>query len=126
MVEGATFMLSGRRGGRAGSASIGERGVVGEGSSDMVFVRGLFDLVCGVMKIVVVGMKNSLKQQHKKNYQEEVQIRCSNNEDPNKELFDKLQVMDVKGIFNYFEELHGTDWISMMKETAPIFHLRQS
>ena len=29
--------------------------------------------------------------------------------------------MDVKGIFNYFEELHRTDWISMMKETAPIF-----
>jgi hypothetical protein len=39
----------------------------------------------------------------------------------NEELFDKLQVMDVKGIFNYFEELHGTDWILMMKETAPIF-----
>ena len=30
--------------------------MAGEGFSDMVFVRGLFDLVCGVMKIVVVGM----------------------------------------------------------------------
>jgi hypothetical protein len=29
---------------------------VGEGSSDMVFVRCLFDFVCGVMKIFVVGM----------------------------------------------------------------------
>ncbi len=50
------FVLSGRRGGRAGSASIGGRGVVGEGSSDMVFVCCLFDFVCGVMKIFVVGM----------------------------------------------------------------------
>jgi hypothetical protein len=29
--------------------------------------------------------------------------------------------MDVKGIFKYFKELHGTDWISIMKETVPIF-----
>ena len=76
----------------------------------------------------IAQLEESIKQNRKfikttaqKNYQEEVKIRCSNNENPNEELFDKLQVMDVKGIFNYFKELHGTDWISMMKETAPIF-----
>ncbi len=50
-----------------------------------------------------------------------MKIHCSNNENLKEELFNKLQVMDVKGIFKYFKELHRTDWISIMKETVPIY-----
>ncbi len=70
---------------------------------------------------VLLANRKFLKSWAQKIFEEEVKRRCSYDKLVGGQV-EKLLILDsVKAIFKYYEEIHGMDWKSMMRETSPIF-----